>query len=80
MPARLRILIVDDIPADAELIEHELRRAGLFLTTRRVDTEPAFRDELREFAPDLILTDHSMPRFSAADALRIAQAERPDTP
>ncbi|HEX4627820.1 MAG TPA: PAS domain S-box protein [Gemmatimonadales bacterium] len=80
MPARLRILLVDDIPADAELIEHELRRAGLFLTARRVDTEPAFRDALREFAPDLILTDHSMPRFSGADALRIAHAERPDTP
>jgi PAS domain S-box-containing protein len=80
MPARLRILMAEDMASDAELIQRELRRAGLTITIRRVDTERAFRDALQDFTPDVILTDHSMPQFSAPDALRIARQERPDTP
>ncbi len=80
MSAPTRILIADDVPTDAELMERELRRVGLSLTMHRVDAEPAFRSALRDFAPDVILTDHSMPHFSASDALRIALQERPETP
>ena len=32
----LRILILEDVPADAELMEHELRKAGIVFTSRRV--------------------------------------------
>jgi len=35
---------------------------------------------LREFTPDIILTDHSLPAFGAADALEIAQQNSPGTP
>ncbi len=80
MSAPTRILIADDVPTDAELMERELRRVGLSLTMHRVDAEAAFRSALRAFAPDVILTDHSMPHFSASDALRIALQERPETP
>jgi len=75
-----RILLVEDVPEDAELVEHELRRAGVGGTTRRVDTEGDFSRALREFNPDLILSDHSLPTFSAADALRIAQRDAPGVP
>src|SRR5207253_1353447 len=64
----------------AALIERELRRAGIRGATRRVDSEPAYREALQTFAPDIILTDHSLPTFGAADALRIALLEAPDTP
>ncbi len=80
MPAPVRILIVEDVPTDAELIERELRRAGISCTARRVDSEAAFREGLQSFAPDLILSDHSLPTFGANDALRIAQIESPGTP
>src|SRR6266568_2112843 len=75
-----RILLVEDVPEDAELVEHELRRAGVGGTTRRVDAEADFSRALREFNPDLILSDHSLPTFSAADALRIAQRDAPGVP
>jgi two-component system cell cycle sensor histidine kinase/response regulator CckA len=76
----LRILVAEDVPDDAALIEQELRRAGLAIATRRVETEAAFRRALQEFAPDVILTDHSMPHFTAADALRIAQEAHSEAP
>src|SRR5438445_2038916 len=72
--------MVEDVPADAELNELELRAAGISYVTRRVDTEAAFRGALGAFAPDIVLSDHSLPQFSAADTLRIALQESPDTP
>ena len=80
MPTLARILIVEDVATDAELIEREIHRAGIGCATRRVDTEPALRDALRSFAPDLVLTDHSMPRLTARDTLQLVQQETPDTP
>src|SRR5213593_1898096 len=80
MPAPIRILIVEDVQTDVELIERELRHAGLSCTTRRVDSEAGFHEALRSFAPDLILTDHSLPSFGAHEALRIAQLESQGTP
>ena len=80
MPAPIRILLVEDVPDDAALVERELRRAGIAGATRRVDSEPGFRAALNEFTPDIILSDHSLPAFGASDALRIALLEAPDTP
>jgi PAS domain S-box-containing protein len=80
VPESVRILLVEDVATDAVLIERELRRAGIACSTRRADSEPVFRDALRTFVPDLILTDHSLPTFTASDALRIAQLESAGTP
>jgi len=80
MTAPIRILLVEDVADDAALVERELRRAGVGGATRRVDSEPGFREALRAFAPDIILSDHSLPAFGASDALRIALLEVPDTP
>ncbi len=80
MPDLVRVLMVEDVVDDAALVERELRRAGITGATRRVDSEGAYREALRSFAPDIILTDHSLPTFGAADALRIAMLEAPDTP
>ena len=80
MPDLVRVLVVEDVADDAALVERELRRAGITGATRRVDSERAYREALQTFAPDIILTDHSLPTFGAADALRIALLEAPDTP
>ena len=55
MDKELRILILDDFAADAELEEHELRKAGISFISKRVETEETFQKELKDFSPDLIL-------------------------
>ena len=57
MPAPIRILLVEDVPDDAALVERELRRAGIGGATRRVDSERGFRAALNEFTPDIILSE-----------------------
>ena len=76
----LRILLVEDARADAELEVRELRRAGLRFSSRVVEVEPDFRRELDVFDPHVILSDFSLPRFSGLEALAISRQMRPDTP
>src|SRR5438309_9665367 len=76
----LRVLLVEDVAADAELEVREIKRAGLRVSHRIVDSEKDFITALREFAPDVILSDFSMPQFDGMDALRLAKELAPDTP
>src|SRR5688572_27435807 len=77
----LRILILEDAPADAELSQRELRRAGLQFEALRVDTRAAFERALREFGPDLVLSDFSMPTaFDGLTALGLTRERSPDLP
>jgi len=80
MTEQLRILLVEDMAADAELQVHELKRAGLSVVHAIVESEKSFVDALREFAPDVILSDLSMPGFDGMAALALARERCPDTP
>ncbi len=77
--ARIRLLIVDDSPDDAELIAIELREAGLQVDAYRVDTPEALRGALEQ-PWDLVVCDHAMPRFDSASAFRLANSVRPELP
>jgi diguanylate cyclase (GGDEF)-like protein len=80
MGQELRIVMVEDVEVDAELAERELKRAGLAVRARRVETEEDFRRELGEFQPQVILSDFNMPRFDGMSALRVARETAPDVP
>ena len=72
--------MVEDEPHDAEMAMRTLRKAGLECTSQRVDTEEAFLQALAECAPDVILSDFSMPLFDGMSALAIAKQQLPDVP
>ena len=76
----MRILMVEDVSADAELELRELRRAGLHFSARIVEIETDFRKELESFDPHVILSDFSLPRFNGMEALSISRELRPDIP
>lgn len=80
MNKELRILIVEDVPSDLELLEGELRKAKIVFCSKNVDTKEAFLKELKDFAPDLILSDYSLPSFEGMSALKIAKQTCPDVP
>ena len=70
---RLRVLILEDVPEDAELMVRELRRAEWKVDWQRVDTEAAFVAAL-EPPPAVILSDHAVPGFGAPQALALLRA------
>ena len=68
----LQILLIEDNAADAELIAHELTAGGFSFSLITVETEVAFRRELKG-KPDLILSDHGLPAFNGFRALEITR-------
>ena len=79
MATPMRVLILEDVPADAELMVHELRRAGFDPDWQRVESESDYLASLA-LTPDLILADYNMPSFSALRALRHLQERGLDIP
>jgi len=78
--APIRILLTEDVASDAELEVRELKRAGLRISHRIVDSEASFTGALRDFAPDIILSDFAMPMFDGMSALALARELSPQTP
>ena len=80
MDQPLRILILEDLPSDAELMIYELREAEIADAYRRVADRGDFVAALAERWADLILSDFHLPGFNGLEALALAQAACPDTP
>ena len=80
MSDKLHILILEDMIADAELMEDELTQAGFKFDAKRVAGRSVFIKELEEFSPDLILADYSLPGFDGRAALKIVVDKYTDIP
>jgi CheY-like chemotaxis protein len=70
---KLRVLIIEDSPTDATLIEYELSRTGYEVSSLRVDSVEGTEAALASGEWDLIVCDYAMPSFLAFDALKIAR-------
>ncbi len=80
MPEKLRILILEDAPSDAELVQRELRKAKSSFVTKCVGTREAFLAALESFSPDLILSDYTLPDIDGTTALRLVSERAPEVP
>jgi two-component system cell cycle sensor histidine kinase/response regulator CckA len=76
----LRVLMVEDVEQDALLAVRELRRGGFEVAFERVDTQDAMSDALAKQTWDVIISDYSMPRFSALLALGLMKERNLDLP
>ncbi|TCJ18473.1 PAS domain S-box protein [Rubrobacter taiwanensis] len=80
MVQKIRVLIVEDSEDDTLLLLRELRRGGYAPEHRRVETAGAMEAALEEREWDIVIADHSMPAFSAPEALRILKRRGLDLP
>jgi diguanylate cyclase (GGDEF)-like protein len=78
--AQLRVLLVEDSPADAELAVWRLTQGGYVCTHQCVVTEEQMRAALASALPDIILSDFSLPQFDGMSALAIARDMAPEVP
>ena len=80
MKTMLRVLMVEDLEADAQLLLHELQRGGYATDYERVETRAAMENALAQKEWDIILCDYSLPSFRAEDALGVLKASGQDIP
>ncbi|HYG24667.1 MAG TPA: response regulator [Verrucomicrobiae bacterium] len=76
----LRVLLIEDSETDAFLLERALTKGGLRVQCRRLATSEEMTAALDESRWDVILADHSMPMFSATEALKLLQQRGVDVP
>ncbi len=76
----LKVLIVEDVATDAELIERELKKAGFKPVARIVETREVYIQAIAEFEPDIIFSDYNLPSFNGMQALLIRQEKLPNIP
>src|SRR4030042_4315975 len=67
----IKILILEDVPDDAELMMLELKKGGFDAISKRVITKDDFVKALKDFNPDLILADYKLPSFNGIEALEL---------
>lgn len=77
---KLRVLLVEDSPDDAELVLCELAAAGFDVDGHRTETPEDTRAALADRDWDLVLSDYNLPMFSAQEALQTLQASGKDIP
>lgn len=70
MAAPLRILMLEDDPIDAEIVQWALKESFNCIFHVAVNKE-AYCEALDQFKPDLILADNALPRFNAKEALEM---------
>ena len=80
MGVSLRVLIVEDSEDDAALLVRHLRQGGYDPVMRRVETSRDMSKPLQEQTWDIVISDHSMPYFSASAALALLQESGLDIP
>ena len=77
---KIKILHLEDFPADAEIIANSLRKSGLLFEKRVVDNREDYIEALDEYKPDIILSDHSLPTFNSVMALKVLREKQYNLP
>jgi signal transduction histidine kinase len=77
---KLRVLMVEDNPADVELVLLALRKDGFDVSRDVAQTAEEFTLQIQTVGYDLILADYNLPQWRGTEALDILCRENLDVP
>ena len=80
MNSQTKILIAEHDVADIELLVKELKKSAINYQSQIVDTEQEYLLALKNFIPDIILSDFTFPSFDGPEAFLLREKITPDTP
>lgn len=76
----IKVLHLEDLATDAELVSRVLKKADRKFEIKVVDTRLEYETALREFKPEIIISDHSLPSFNSLEAMDILKSSGLDIP
>ncbi len=77
---RLRVLVIEDQPADFALLKRQLAKSGLDGDFHRVDDARSLRAALDDTAWDVVLSDYCLPSMGFEQVMHLLKSRRPDLP
>ncbi|MEX0685926.1 MAG: histidine kinase dimerization/phosphoacceptor domain -containing protein [Balneolales bacterium] len=77
---QLKVLHLEDSADDTKFVQRTLRKALIDCEFKVVDNKDDYRVALKDFFPDIILSDHSMPHFDSIQACEIFKQENRNIP
>jgi len=78
--SNIKLLALEDLEDDLFLILRNLKRNGLQIDAKRVDTEIAFKEELEKNDYDLVISDYSLPNYNGLQAFEVFKEYKIDIP
>ncbi|WP_114782656.1 PAS domain S-box protein [Botryobacter ruber] len=80
METTIKILLLEHDQHDLELLQYQIKKAGLKHRSKVVQTREAYETALLNDSPDVILSDYSLPSFDGLSAFHLKQRTLPHTP
>ena len=80
MANSFKILLLEDLQEDYELVKREIGKNYNNFEILHVDNESDFRKQLVEFSPDLVLSDYNLPQINGLEALQIVREMHSNLP
>jgi len=80
LKTKLKILHLEDTATDAELVERELKKGNIQFEKLVVGNKAAFEKALNDFAPDIIISDHTLPSFDSLEAIKMLKQKGIEIP
>jgi two-component system sensor histidine kinase UhpB len=77
MDSELKLLLLEDNPADAELIQLLLKRSGMQFDATVASDEKEFLKAMDEKNFDAVLADNALPQYSSIEALKLIRKKDP---
>ena len=80
MKQKIKILHLEDMPEDAELVARELKKWEINSEILVVPDKAKFIEALANFSPNVILSDHSLAAFDSHEAIRLVKKANINVP
>ncbi len=80
MEDKIRVLILEDVPSDAEMAAREIRKSLPNCDFLTVDNETDYLNALSNFEPEIIISDYQLPGYDGLTALKHTQQKTPFLP
>ena len=77
METTLQLLLLEDNPEDAALIQLTLKRAGIIFSAIVASDETEFLEALKENKFHAVLADNALPQYNSMEALELVRATNP---
>jgi signal transduction histidine kinase len=71
-----RILFLEDNDFDVDLMYRELKSVGIKFEPYHVTDEKGFLTAVRDFNPDIVLADYSLPTFNGMEGFRLLKSNK----